>query len=309
MYKSYVRSIVDYGSYIYFPIRKALQDKLEQIQFQAIRSALGFRLSTPRNILLAEAKLSPLSLRLTQLCQNFLAKIFSNHSSQTFSTVQKFYHVFKKWDSTSRILIKTVSYCFENLSEISSHVTYNIYSHDYDTLVSSIPVNIDLGKQLKRSKHANTEIKELVARSDAVAVYTDGSKTPSGVGSACFFPQLDHKIKRKLNPNASVYTAECVALCDALDLAITNSNRNTYIFTDSLSVLLSLRAFSSSIKTNPYILELKEKYQKILRIKDSATLLTLCWIPSHIGIEGNETADNLAKQATIKECTLRKVMT
>ena len=56
-HKCFVRSIIDYASFVYYPTRKNLADKLEKIQYAAIRFALGYRNSTPTNILLAESKL------------------------------------------------------------------------------------------------------------------------------------------------------------------------------------------------------------------------------------------------------------
>ena len=42
-YKSFVRSIIDYNSYVFFPTREDLSYKLEKIQYAAIRTAMGFR--------------------------------------------------------------------------------------------------------------------------------------------------------------------------------------------------------------------------------------------------------------------------
>lgn len=57
MYKSYVRSITDYGAFIFYPkhIRSCM--KLERVQFKGVRTALGYRNSTPTNVMMEEAKL------------------------------------------------------------------------------------------------------------------------------------------------------------------------------------------------------------------------------------------------------------
>lgn len=56
-YKSYVRSILEYGIFIYYPTQKQYVDKIEKIQYTALRAAVGYRVSTPTNIIIAEAKL------------------------------------------------------------------------------------------------------------------------------------------------------------------------------------------------------------------------------------------------------------
>lgn len=53
--KSFRRSVIDYGSFVYFPTQQSRLVKLERVQFSAIRLSLGLRVSTPINILLAEA--------------------------------------------------------------------------------------------------------------------------------------------------------------------------------------------------------------------------------------------------------------
>ena len=57
LYKSFVRSVMAYGIFLYFPNNKKHSKRLEQIQYTAIRTALGYRRSTPTNVLLAESKL------------------------------------------------------------------------------------------------------------------------------------------------------------------------------------------------------------------------------------------------------------
>ena len=46
-YKSFIRSILDYASHVYYPPKKNIQNKIEKLQFKSIRLALGYRISTP----------------------------------------------------------------------------------------------------------------------------------------------------------------------------------------------------------------------------------------------------------------------
>ncbi|KAK2577811.1 hypothetical protein KPH14_012694 [Odynerus spinipes] len=127
------------------------------------------------------------------------------------------------------------------------------------------------------------------------------------VGSAVFCPDLNIRLQKSIALQASAFTAECVDLNDALDTALNHSNLNFLIFTDSLSALQSLKSSTFGIKTNNYILNIKKKYNQFAlsntNSNDCNNFIKFYWIPSHSKILGNETADNLAKNATTM-CTL-----
>ena len=70
---------------------------------------------------------------------------------------------------------------------------------------------------------------------------------------------------------------------------ISSFDRNNFIiFSDSLSVLQSLKKRNTH---NPLIYKVISKYQAISKSKN----ISFCWIPSLVGIRGNEDADHAAK--------------
>ena len=71
------------------------------------------------------------------------------------------------------------------------------------------------------------------------AIYTDGSKNSNAacVGAAAICPDLDIYRTKAIHKGASIFTAECIALSDALDIALQNQDRNFIIFSDSQSAL------------------------------------------------------------------------
>ena len=73
--------------------------------------------------------------------------------------------------------------------------------------------------------------------------YTDGSKSNDAVSvrSACFCNNLNQFVTHSLNSLASIFMAECIAVISAVNLALKQTDRDALIFTDSLSVLLSLK--------------------------------------------------------------------
>ena len=69
---------------------------------------------------------------------------------------------------------------------------------------------------------------------------------------------------------------------------LSDTDNNFIICSDSLSVLKAMNHTSSK---NPQIQKLLENCYKRLENKE----IVLCWIPSHIGILGNEMVDQQAK--------------
>lgn len=89
LYKSLVRSITDYGSFVYYPRESYQRIKLERAQFLGIRTALGYRNSTPNNIIIAESKMRLLRDRAALLARNFLSKILIYGEEELIESVEE----------------------------------------------------------------------------------------------------------------------------------------------------------------------------------------------------------------------------
>ncbi len=100
------------------------------------------------------------------------------------------------------------------------------------------------------------------------------------------------------NGKCSVFIVEAKAILEACkDIAFyPDDTRNFCIMTDSLSVLLALKEHDESYRKH-YILNDIDDIVKILRLLGIS--INFMWIPSHIGIYGNEEADKLAKNALV----------
>ena len=110
------------------------------------------------------------------------------------------------------------------------------------------------------------------------------------MGAAAVHPTAQAKKQQKLNEDASIYTAEASAIDMALDSVKKSSKKSFLILTDSLSCL---KALQHSDNSDTRILKLRLKIDSLLTKKQ----ITLAWLPSHIGIDGNELADTAAKEA------------
>lgn len=124
---------------------------------------------------------------------------------------------------------------------------------------------------------------------DYVFIYTDGSKTPEGVGCAYAVGNLSERLK--LPHNATIFVAEAVAILGALTYIRENEVMQCVICTDSLSILTALQGYASS---HPMITQIRE-FSHELMTRDRE--LIIAWIPGHCNIAGNEFADAQAKRA------------
>ena len=68
---------------------------------------------------------------------------------------------------------------------------------------------------------------------------------------------------------------------------------NTALFSDSLTAIKMIEKSSSKGSRYDIIIQIRDSH-KIL--KESGVNIELVWIPSHVGIKGNDEADSLAKE-------------
>ena len=128
---------------------------------------------------------------------------------------------------------------------------------------------------------------------DDLLIYTDGSKTDDGVAMAIAgFRQQEGIMpeSRRIPDRSSVFTAELYAILNATRKANQCTIPNSIvIISDSKS---AIQTASQLAPKNPIAVMI----QKLMSESDKN--FSLCWVPSHVGIEGNEAADIAAKEGT-----------
>ena len=97
-------------------------------------------------------------------------------------------------------------------------------------------------------------------------------------------------MKQSLPKEASIFTAEICAINLALKIISNNKAKKFIIYSDSISVLHSIK---NQKLDNPLIVNLLNKLHALRQSKK----IIFCWIPGHMGIQGNDKADSLAKAA------------
>ena len=304
LYRTLVRSKLDYGCIVYGSARQSYLRKLDSIHNQGLRLALGAFRTSPVNSLYAEANEPSLNLRRKKLSLQYYLKLKSNRDNPTHKVV--FEPLYKDDFLIKEKVIPPFS--------LRCEVDINCLDCDLEDVanfkISEVPLwtfkSPTYLYNLASDKKAITdpivfktkflEIKEQYYTHEEF--YTDGSKDGEKVASAAI---LDGELYQfRLPNNASIFSAEL----KAIDLALSHIEQDAYwryiIFTDSLSVMQALEGEKTD---NPLVVGLLGKLSALCERAD----IVFCWLPSHIGIAGNEEADKAAKDALLIEVLPFKV--
>ncbi|KAL0894322.1 hypothetical protein ABMA27_012948 [Loxostege sticticalis] len=129
-----------------------------------------------------------------------------------------------------------------------------------------------------------------------VRIFTDGSKIEGKVGAALSIWKGESEIRNQkfsLSAYCTVYQAELLAICKATGGILKGRERSYGLYSDSMAALETVANHSS---LHPLAVESRENLRKALtQGKD----VSLYWIKAHAGLQGNERADELAKEAAL----------
>ncbi|XP_036138908.1 uncharacterized protein LOC118644438 [Monomorium pharaonis] len=322
IYKGYIRSLMEYGIIVYYPRDWRSKEKMEKMQYKGVRTALGYRNSTPTNIMITEARVLRMEDRAGMIARNFWLKVCTYSNKELIGIMNRLEIIesrerFTRPRGRQDVLISSWRDFNKYRREIEWIGKYEIYCTKYEALTSKINIEIEIGKQRKDNKITDKELVEKYEckyelEKDYEIIYTDGSKQENriSVGIGIVVEERDEAYKVSIDNRCSIYTAEAIGIEMAVGWLIDNRIvRDTLILTDSKSVCEALENNSLRVNKNKHIYRIREK---ILQWKEMCKgkgikekKLVIGWIPSHEGIKGNEVADELAKEATNEEKDVR----
>lgn len=128
---------------------------------------------------------------------------------------------------------------------------------------------------------------------NSIPIYTDGSKMEHGVGSGVHSDFLEIDQSFKLPKNCSIFQAEIFAISEALSLIKSKDFRNKS-FVICIDSQAAINALNSSTITSKLVSDCLTKLKSLA----NSCHITLCWVPGHSDVMGNEKADELARKGT-----------
>ncbi|UYV85154.1 hypothetical protein LAZ67_X004755, partial [Cordylochernes scorpioides] len=296
-YTSLIRPILEYGYQIYGTASETNLKSLERIQLSAARIITGLRNTCPNDIVLYEADIMPLKDRRSYNLPKYINKIKSYGNKHRTSKY------ILNWESNLRLKKEGPLHLAKRNEFLKYKVEKNYLAEKISpckplqNVIFNATLNEPTNKQYQNPEYLKQLSLEIINNIpiNAITIYTDGSRDELGhTGSGCLIKTTNgiEKMNRRNPDFCSVFRSELIAIYEALK-SIRNTNyQDIWILTDSRSAIQHLSHTGElRDKVSRNIIGYLQKLSKTSKIH-------LQWIPSHVGIEGNEAADVLAKKGT-----------
>ncbi|XP_050066012.1 uncharacterized protein LOC126555090 [Aphis gossypii] len=292
VYRSLVRTKLDYGSICYGNSDSKILKIVDTIHNAGLRLSIGAFKSSPIISLHSLTGEPPLHFRRLKLSLNYIARILStpNNSTIHFLNKNRFSNIYEHNPKLRKPLGLRIQ---QEMMEINIAANEICQRENCQIPTCKQPnYRVDTSLTIHSKKETsnifyNNLFNELIhSSSSSTQIYTDASKTEMGIGLAIV--HLNETKQFKLNIYNTIYTAEYLALYKGVQLALQIQDTKIDICSDSLSALANLQ---SIIPSEPLAILISNLLSK------SSKDIQFVWIPGHCNIKGNEKADEAARNA------------
>jgi ribonuclease HI len=298
-----VRSILLYGSECYNALRPHLLKRLMRVDVSSLRIALGLPSTSPHGLTYREAGILPFDslVRLTS------AKYVCRAGCVPNSTQEELWEPSQEIDKESNIPdLTSISDYIKPLLEPKvvklPNPAVSLPPPFPDWELEEASYNYDYFKSCKAQEPNVAALEARVLLNtryqNHLIIYTDGSRQAvDAVGAAFYIPELRLSYGVSLQAGASSYSAELMAIYMALEHfePLIQPPSRICIASDSRAALIAIESGTT-----------RERDSMVFEIRHMISGLTVrgceisfLWVPSHVGIRGNERVDSLANQAAL----------
>ena len=295
LYRALIRSKLDYGCIVYGSTYNSYLKMLDPIHNQGLRLCLGAFRTSPAESLYVEANEPSLSDRRLKLSLQYATKLSSNPTNPAFDCVFKPNHA-TLFERRQKIIptfgLRIKPHLEECNIDIESVATFSVPEIP-PWLFAEPKIVFDMDKQKKSITnpalfHEKFDFIRL-QYGDYKFYYTDGSKANDKVAAASV--TSDNTVSVRLPDRSSIFSAETKAIQLALSSIEESNFQKSIICSDSHSCLQAL----GNLKFESP--DICSALVQLHNISETGKEVILCWIPSHVGIRGNDKADTAAKAA------------
>ena len=295
LYDSLCRSKIEYGCQIYSSACATKLKELDTVHNAALRICSGAFKTSPVESLYVDTEELPLDLRREELGLRYMAKLKGSPDNPAANVIKQYdSRKFEGARASKPFTVRLDSALEDN--SIKNQKIKEISVMKIPPWLISEPSVCKKTVVKKTSTDEEVRMRFLEhdqIHSNSVKLYTDGSKTSNGVGCAVIRGDCSH-VGRLAN-NASIFTAELTAILKSLEIVCCSPGHNFTIYSDSYSALVATKQY------NPKHPIIQKIHFWLYRLSSKHKNVQFCWVPAHVGIEGNELADKEAKAATLIE--------
>lgn len=291
LYKSLIRSRLEYGAQLFLQAPASRRARLDKVQNRALRIATGLPRNTAIAALQVETHVPPLHLRREFM---FLKTMAKNASLGRVPKGKRFLGRGSRIPLMSSLKALTaepfLSVPFARLDRMillpadppGQKARFPVTFHSNWLSVRKETLSDDYLRLLFAEK-----VEELGPHD--LHIFTDGSwdaaAQAGGIGVFC--SETKQFQSRKVGSYLSICSIELVAILHALQLAMTGPATSLIVASDSQSALLSLQSACPTTGLVRDVLDCSLHFSRV----------SFVWVPAHCGIPGNEEADRLASLA------------
>jgi len=304
MYTGLIRPIIDYAASTLITLGMTRIQKIETVQNEALRIILGVNRTAKVECLRKEAGIVSLYDRIKEINLNTCARVLSDsRDSIAKEQMLRLRTIgYSPW-------IKRVRRDLEDVGLRERIYAGPVFSKPLEPWLKVRP-DIRIHKSRKKDTVPEVELKQIFLShiNECCEVekihncyYTDGSLLGDGrAGSAMLLigENTQEEVGVRLGHNASSTQSEIFALLLALK-DIRRRKISSVIICDSQAALLSLQSRRCKCKLHEGLINRAHTLLSDLSRHDIKVVFL--WVPSHVGINGNERVDKLAKTAALKE--------
>ena len=304
-----IRPLFHYGFMVYPLAGTRVKSTMDSLYRTSAKAALGFTSRAPNHTSLAELGLNPLPFEVNMLLARLGDKIMRMPAHPLHQQLDAYITNYTQEIGRRRLyqngkclllaMAKSVRKTLGTNQEGRYIVSPMVPSPYNNPPWADHPIKFDIYKPFPNKEEAPVdEYRELVqdridilTDPNTASFYTDGSVDEEGkVGAAYVFGE--EVLRHRLSDCASIAQAELAAIHQCVLRANSLPNTEVLINSDSMAAILALSKR-----------DVKDNHSQIFEILNAAAgspakSITLNWVPSHIGIAGNERADLEAKAAS-----------